>query len=135
LIQAGERRLEIFAYEYNTIRQQLLTERGYMQTTPNGVIRRLRFADHTRELAVIAPGYTLRTTNPEDLADCQHIADLLNAAFGRTFHAAGEYQNFTRLAPCFRREADLVAVAPDGSFAAYVGVPYDAVNRHATFEP
>ena len=45
-----------------------------------------------------------------------------NAAFGRTFHNAAEYQNL-RFAPCFRRDLDLVAVAPDGSFAAYIGIP------------
>ncbi|MFZ0546808.1 MAG: GNAT family N-acetyltransferase [Candidatus Promineifilaceae bacterium] len=33
------------------------------------------------------------------------------------------------------RELDLVAVARDGRFAAYVGVPYDAYNRRGIFEP
>lgn len=67
--------------------------------------------------------------------DCQRIADLLNAAFGRTFHNAAEYRNFTRHAPCFRRELDLVVEAPDGTLAAYVGIPYDPVNRCGIFEP
>jgi ribosomal protein S18 acetylase RimI-like enzyme len=83
----------------------------------------------------IAAGYALRTTQPDDLADCQRIADLLNAAFGRTFHNAAEYQMFTRRAPCFQPALDLVAVAPDGTFAAYVGIPSDPGSRHATFEP
>jgi len=30
---------------------------------------------------------------------------------------------------------DLVAVAPDGTLAAYVGMPYDASNRLGSFEP
>jgi ribosomal protein S18 acetylase RimI-like enzyme len=68
-------------------------------------------------------------------ADCQRIADLLNAAFGRTFHNAQEYHNFAVQAPSFRQELDLVAEAPDGTFGAYVGIPYDAANRRGIFEP
>ena len=94
------------------------------------------------------------------------MADLLNAAFGRTFHNAAEYHNFTLRAPCFRPELDLNSVpsetrrktfevsetskvcacrfrrgnglvveAPGGALAAYVGIPYDAVNRRGIFEP
>ena len=37
--------------------------------------------------------------------------------------------------PSFRCELDLVAVAPDGTFAAYVGIPYDEANRLGIFEP
>ena len=77
----------------------------------------------------------MRATRPEELADCQQIADLLNAAFNRTFHNPWEYQNFARRAPSFRNELDLVAVAPDGTFAAYVGIPYDEANRLGIFEP
>ena len=72
---------------------------------------------------------------PKNLADCRQIAAILNAAFNRTFHNAEEYQTFARLAPCFHRNLDLVAVAPDGSFAAYVGIPYDDANRRGIFEP
>lgn len=34
-----------------------------------------------------------------------------------------------------RPELDLVAVAPDGRFAAYVGIPYDEFNQRGIFEP
>lgn len=131
----GQRQLDLFVYEYDETRQRLLTTLGYQKMPFGGVARRLHFGDHPPALPGIASGYTVRTTDPNDLADCQHIADLLNAAFGRNFHNALEYQNFTRLAPSFRPQLDLVAVALDGSFAAYVGVPYDEVNRHGIFEP
>lgn len=127
--------LEIFVYDYDTARQQVLQERGYTKMDYGGVVRRLCFAEHTLQDAVLAAGYTLRTTHPADLADCQQIADLLNAAFERNFHNALEYQNFTKLAPSFHNDLDLVAVAPDGTFAAYVGIPYDEVNRRGIFEP
>ena len=131
----GTPQLELFVYDYDTTRQQLLQARGYTKMTFGGVVRRLCFADYTQTEPTIAPGYTLRTTHPDDLADCQQIADLLNAAFQRNFHNALEYQNFTRLAPSFHTDLDLVAVAADGTFAAYVGIPYDEVNRRGIFEP
>lgn len=131
----SQRQLEIFVYAYDTLRQQMLAARGYTQMSYGGVVRRLRFGEQSLETPVMAASYTLRTTQPAALADCQRIADLLNAAFNRNFHTAREYQNFTRLAPTFRTDLDLVAVAPDGSFAAYVGVPYAEVNRHGLFEP
>lgn len=130
-----QRQLEIFVNDDDPLRQQLLVARGYRKTTERGVTRRLRLDQHRLEEPQLAPGYTLRTTQPEDLRDCQQIANLLNAAFNRTFHNAREYQNFTRLAPSFRRDLDLVAVTSGGAFAAYVGIPYDEINRYGIFEP
>ena len=131
----GDRALEIYTYEYDALRQHILTERGYTKMEYGGMVRHLRLGKQPLPQPVIAAGYTLRTTDPDDLADCQRIADLLNAAFGRTFHNALEYRNFTRYAPCFRRDLDLVMEAPDGSFAAYIGAPYDEENHYGIFEP
>jgi GNAT superfamily N-acetyltransferase len=100
-----------------------------------GMIRHMRLGCQLRPTVELADGYTLRTTQPDDLDDCQRVADLLNAAFGRTFHNAQEFHNFARRAPCFRNDLDLVAVAPDGSFGAYIGIPYDEANRWGIFEP
>ena len=130
-----QRQLEFFVYDYDTARQKLLLDRGYTQMPFGGVIRRMSLSGRLPVQPVLADGYTLRTTCPDDLQDCQRVADLLNRAFNRTFHNALEYQMFTRHAPCFQPEMDLVSIAPDGSFAAYVGVPYDEANRHGIFEP
>lgn len=127
--------LHFFIYDYDALRQRLLSERGYEKMSYGGVIRHLRFGQQPLAQPEMAAGYTLRTTDPENLDDCQKIADLLNAAFRRDFHTAVEYQWFTRNAPSFRRELDLVAVAPDGNFAAYVGIPWDEMNRRGIFEP
>lgn len=131
---SGEQ-VHFFVYEYDVYRQSLLAARGYEKMPYGGVIRYMRFGQRPLPQPTLAAGYTLRTTNPEDLADCQRIADLLNVAFGRTFHNAAEYQWFTRKAPSFRQYLDLVAVAPDGAFASYVGIPYDDLNRRGIFEP
>lgn len=133
--QDGKQRLDVYVYEYDTLRQRLLSERGFEKTADWGVIRHMQLAAQPLAPPRIAAGYTMRTTHPDDPADCQRIADLLNAAFGRTFHNTDEYRNFNRQAPSFRQELDLVAEAPDGAFAAYVGIPYDEVNRRGIFEP
>ena len=131
----GEKQVHFFVFEYDSHRQNLLTSRGYEKMEYGGVIRHLRFGQQPLAQPNAAEGYTIRTTNTENIADCQKIADLLNAAFNRDFHTSAEYQEFTRSAPCFRQDLDLVAVAPDGTFAAYAGIPYDEVNKLGIFEP
>ena len=129
------RELQFLVYDYDVHRQRILAERGYQEMPYGGVIRHLRLGQQPLAEPDLAEGYTMRTPQPEDDQDAQQIADLLNAAFNRTFHTALEYQRFTRRATCFRAELDLVAVAPDGRFAAYVGIPYDEFNKHGIFEP
>lgn len=128
-------RLEVYTYEYDVLRQGLLAARGFEKTPYWGMIRHMRLGEQPLTQPATAEGYAIRTTQPDDMAECQRMADLLNAAFRRDFHNAQEYHNFCRLAPSFHPELDLVAVAPDGSFAAYVGVPYDEANRRGIFEP
>jgi mycothiol synthase len=132
---AVDGRIHFFVYDYDIHRQRILTERGYQETADGGVIYHLRFGKQPLVEPRLADGYTLRTTNSEDGRDAQQIADILNAAFNRDFHNALEYQQFTRNATCFVQDLDLVAVAEDGRFAAYVGVPYDAYNQQGIFEP
>ena len=128
---------EIWFYimEYDTFRQGVVKARGYERTEDYGVIRHLRFGHWPIPRPEIADGYLLRETRPGNLEDGQKLADLLNAAFMRTFHNAEEYINFAANAPSHRHDLHLVAEAPDGSFAAHVGLPYDETNRHGIFEP
>ena len=126
---------QFYIYAYDAHRQRLSEERGYEKMPYGGVVRRLRFGQQPLVQPDLAEGYTLRATQPDDITDCQKIADLLNAAFGRDFHTAVEYQNFMFQAPSLRRDLDLVAVAPNGEFAAYVGIPWDEMNRRGIFEP
>lgn len=130
-----QHQLELFVNEYDTYRKRLLSERGYKKLEHGGVTRHMRLGQQPLPQPTFADGYTLRTTNPNDLADCQRIADILNAAFNRDFHKDSDYQNLALNAPSFRRDLDLVAVAPDGSFAAYAGIPYDEANKLGIFEP
>jgi ribosomal protein S18 acetylase RimI-like enzyme len=128
-------RVDFFVYEYDVPRQRLLVERGFEKTPYSGVTRLMRLGRQPLPDPVIAAGYTMRQVRRGDQDDCQRMADLLNAAFGRTFHTAADFYAFTMNAPSFRADLHLVAEAPDGSFAAHVGITLENVNRYAVFEP
>jgi ribosomal protein S18 acetylase RimI-like enzyme len=129
------RRLRTFVYDNDPPRRELLQRRGYAESSSRGVIRRSCFDGRSRPRPDLAPDHRIRATRPGDEEDARRIAVLLNAAFGRDFHTAAEYLVFTSHAPSFRSDLDLVAEAPDGTFAAYAGLPYDDVNRRGIFEP
>ncbi len=131
----GSRKLITEVYEYDTPRQRLLEKRGYTKQADGGVARWMHFGERALPEARLSEGYRLRSVHAEDLQDCQHIADLLNAAFHRNFHNAAEFQQFARTAPSYQEDLHLVAVAPDGSFGAFVGVIYEAENRRGLYEP
>ena len=77
----------------------------------------------------------MRTTRLGDQDDCKRIAAVLNAGFDRTFHTDLEYATFVTKSPSFRHDLNLVAEAPDGSFACHVGVTYAEANGYGIFEP
>jgi len=130
-----KRQLLVQVFDYDTQRRCLLARRGYEPTSQGAISRRMRFGKRIPPQPELATGYALRTTRPDDQGHAQRVSDLLNAAFGRTCHTGQEYLSFTAHSPSFRSDLDLVAEAPDGSFAAYVGVTYDPANRRGIFEP
>ena len=131
---AGDDRSLLHVWDDASTLHDLAVDRGYAETDHWEVIRSLKLAHAMLPSEPMPNGYTMRTTRPEH-ADHQTVADLLNAAFGRNFHLAADLANFTAMAPSFRRDLDLVAVAPDGTFAAYAAVCWDSCNRRGTFEP
>jgi len=132
---SSERVVRMMVYEYDSVRQRLLAQRGWQKTEDWGVIRVLRFGDKVLPAPQMPEGYILRTPRQGDDADYQRFADLINAAFHRTFHNAQEIRTFRMQSPSYRADLDLVAEAPDGSLAATVGFTYVAENRTAIVEP
>jgi GNAT superfamily N-acetyltransferase len=132
---AGTRQISVYCYEYDALRQITLAGLGFEKMDYGGMYRHMRLGCQPRPTVTVPAGYTLRTTQPQDMSNCQKIADLLNAAFNRNFHTGKEFHNFTVGAPSYDPELDLVMVAPDGSFAAYVGIAYDPDNGLGMFEP
>ncbi len=131
----GSRKLLTEVYAYDAPRQRTMARRGYQKQDDGSVSRWMHIGERPLPEVQLAPGYRLRCVHAGDLSDCQRIADLLNAAFNRNFHNALEFQVFAQRAPSYREDLHLVAEAPDGSFAAFVGVIYDEENRRGLYEP
>lgn len=124
--------IEVWAEADDDHRSALLTERGYARTEAHEILRR-RAMSTPIPAATTPDDYRLRAMrrHPDDQ---QGIADLLNAAFKRTFHSAVEYRNF-QTAPYYRPELDLVIAAADGTLAANVGITVFGGESFAVFEP
>jgi len=132
----GERpQVETLVWDYDVPRRRLLANRGWEETPHWSVARRLRLGQKVIPPSVMPPGYNMRQAKTDDEDECEQIAALLNAAFGRTFHNGAELMNFRRLAPTFRAELDLYAVAADGSLAANAGGIYIEEAGIGFFEP
>jgi predicted N-acetyltransferase YhbS len=127
-------RVTVFASDSDVQRQELLARRGYVQTAGGEHLRRWASADPPQP-APLPAGYRLHTMRPGHPEDCARYAALLNAAFRRTCHGAEEVANFTLHSPSLRADLELIAVAPDGAFAALAGMIYDSANRYGLFEP
>jgi mycothiol synthase len=132
----GQRVLSVWADAEDTLRLDLLQRRGY---------RRGKWAESQwqRDLdapipeAPLPPGYTVRALGEVDELPARSWASW------KAFHpdAPDEdyegwewYLNIQRC-PLYRRDLDLVAVAPEGEIVAFTTVWYDDVTRSAYFEP
>lgn len=133
--ESGKKVLQAEVWDYDAPRKRILESRGFEMQAYGGMIRRMYLVTPDLPVTPLAEGYTLAQIDPQSLDDCQRMADLVNAAFNRTFHQGKELQNFYQLAPSIRPDLHLVAVAPDGSFAAHVAAIYEEINRRALFEP
>jgi ribosomal protein S18 acetylase RimI-like enzyme len=135
----GTRKFTVWAPGVDTLRQELLIQRGYTRDD---------WPEHQwrRDLSVpipnapLAAGYTIRSLGDglELLERCYasglgfHEGDIRVAVDNRDDPTW--YRNI-QTAPLYRRDLDLVAVSPDGAIAAFCTIWFDDVTRSAYFEP
>jgi len=135
----GSKRLSVWATEGDALRPDLLERRGY-QRGEWPEYKHYRRLDAPVADAPLAPGYTLRALGDglELLERCYasglgfHEGDIRVAVDNR--NDPTWYRNIQN-APLYRRDLDLVAVAPDGAIAAFCTVWFDDVTRSGVFEP
>lgn len=132
----GQQRLVIWAHEADALRQDLLARRGYVRGDHPEYQRRRDMTAPIPDYALPA-GYTVRALGDAD----EHPAR--SWVSWRAFHPNApddKYEGWTwyrnvQRAPLYRRDLDLVAVAPDGELAAFCTLWFDDVTRTAAFEP
>lgn len=133
------RQLCVWSPAPDRLRQAILERRGYARDTPAATQWRRQLAGDI-PMAPSAPGYTIRSLGDglELLERCYasglgfHAGDIRVAVDNRSDPTW--YRNI-QTAPLYRRDLDLVAVAPDGAIAAFCTVWFDDATRSGYFEP
>ena len=133
------RQLCVWAPAPDLLRQGILTRRGYAKEHPPEYQWRRRLDGDLPSLP-IAPGYAIRSLGDglELLERCYasglgfHDGDIQIAVENR---ADPTWYRNIQTAPLYRRDLDLVALAPDGAIAAFCTVWFDDVTLSGYFEP
>jgi GNAT superfamily N-acetyltransferase len=116
-----------------------LSRRGYHRGEWPETIHR-RWLNQPIPDVPVAPGYTVRSVGDglELLERCYasglgfHEGDIKIAVENR--NDPSWYRNIQN-APLYRRDLDIVAIAPDGAMAAFCTAWFDDVTRSGVFEP
>jgi hypothetical protein len=129
------RSITTFAFDYDSPRQRVLTERGWKRLEAGGMVRHLRLGDQHIPATPRIDGYVLRSTRSTDLDVAQRMAEVINAGFSTDVHTAAALHTFMTRSPTFRHDLNLVAEIADGAFVAHVGGTHDERNRRGIVEP
>ena len=137
----SQRKLYVWADSHDRVRQDILLRRGYTKVDEPAYQRR-RSLDELlpgREAlqAQLLPGYVVRA-----LGDVEELPARSWASW-RAFHPEEPDKNYEgwewythiQQIPTYRRDLDIVAVAPTGEVAAFCTVWFDDVTRSGMFEP
>lgn len=125
-------RVLTWARQHDSYRRSLLRSGGWEEGGVDGFTHR-RSLDGELPPGPIAEGYAVRSIDLRLRDDAERRAAISREVFGSKRTA--ELAAVLRQAPGYRPDLDLVAVAPDGTFAANTTVWLDEVNRYALFEP
>lgn len=132
----GQRRLRVWCNEHDVVRRDILMRRGYTKSDWPEYQRRRPMSKPIPDVSV-AKGYTIRA-----LGDVEELP-ARGLASWKAFHPDEPddrcegwdwYHNIQR-APLYRRDLDIVAVAPKGDFASFCTVWFDDATRTGAFEP
>jgi len=121
-------RLETNVYDYDSQRADLLSQRGW-QNLGHHMNRHRCSLEHDAPPVKPPAGYTLRTVNENEM---EAWATVIGAAFDSSLRTAERCRVWLRTPT---RHLDLVAVAPDGTFASFCIAWFEEENRIGALEP
>ncbi len=133
----GKKQLIVWVNAADVTFKDLLTGRGYARSKYSAEHMRSRFFTDPIPDPVPPSGYTVRALGDE--SELPARSWLSWKAFhpdepDEKYEGWQWYRNVQRV-PLYRRDLDIVAVAPDGELAAFCTVWFDDVTRTAVFEP
>lgn len=129
-------RLRVWAHESDRVLGHVLARRGYALQEWGEALRR-RSLGHEVAVSPVAPGYTVRALGGEEELPARSWASW------RAFHPdepdaayqGWEWYRVIQACPLYRRDLDIVAVAPGGEHAAFCTIWFDDVTRTGYVEP
>jgi GNAT superfamily N-acetyltransferase len=133
----GKTELVVWVHAQDEAAKSLFIQRGYERSRWKAEHMRRRSMTQPIPAAAPAPGYTIRALGDES----EHPAR--SWLSWKVFHPDEPdekyegwqwYRNVQRV-PLYRRDLDLVAVAPSGELAAFCTAWFDDVTRIVVFEP
>lgn len=134
--EGGRSRLLLTARAADTMYQGVLAGRNYTNCSTVSYHHRRSLSEPIAELP-LPPGYTVRALGGVEELPARSLVSW------RAFHPdepEEKYEGWSwylnvQRAPLYRRDLDIVAVAPSGEFAAFCTVWFDDVTRTGGFEP
>ena len=133
----NHRKLHIWAEQKDTHLQQVLNNRGYTINNNNYTDhQRVRLLSELIHPSVPADGFVVRPLGDidEHQARCWLSWHTFHPKEPKENFVDGGYPNLQR-GPLYRRDLDLVAIAPDGELAAFCTIWFDDFTRTGYFEP
>jgi GNAT superfamily N-acetyltransferase len=130
--QGAKEKLHIHTIEGNSARESLLSELGYQKGKTYGYLRLRPSCLSIPEFA-IPEGYEVRPIRGESEYD--QLAAVTRLVFGHGEAFNSELYKWIANCSFYRQDLDLVAVAPDGTFASFCTFRMDPVSRVTSLEP
>jgi mycothiol synthase len=132
----GISHLRTWAFDRDEIVKDVLARRGYKKTE-TAEFQRWQLLDHPIPDVPLPDGYVIRSLGDDSELPARSWASW------RAFHPdepeeryeGWEWYRNVQRSPLYRRDMDLVAVAPNGEIAAFTTVWYDETTKTGAFEP
>jgi ribosomal protein S18 acetylase RimI-like enzyme len=119
------------AMDCDTVRRDLLSQQGYSASAHPPMLYTTRSLGEPIPAPAVPPGFTLRSVAGEH--EVEAVCAVHDGSFTPKW-TAEEYLAVMRT-PGFAIDRELVVVAPDGRFAAFLVYWIDPVSRSGLFEP
>jgi mycothiol synthase len=128
---AEARKVWATAFAGDEVRKAVLLRRGYTRATEYDYYR-VRWLGEPLPRLGAPDGYGVRSVGGDN--DLEQRVAVHNSAFEQWPYTVEVHRGLQE-APTYRPDLDLVAIAPDGTFAAFCIAWYDEHNRNANIEP
>ncbi len=117
--------------DFDTLRRETLASRGFTAPPDPDLFLTTRSLQGEIPASVLPDGFSIRAILGEQEAEA--VQAVHAGSFGRKWQS-GEYLKVLR-SPAFHIDHELVVVAPDGRFAAFLVYWLDPVSKSGLFEP